>query len=1839
MKKILAIALLSSLHVVFAQSNDCSTATTLSVTANCSAPLSGTTTGATQSIAGCTGTADDDVWYQFTATSTTHQITVTPSASLDPVVQVFSGTCSSLVSQQCVDLGFAGETEIVNLTGLTAGQVYRVRVYHYDTGSGSGTFSICCTVGAPAPANNNCSGATTLTVNTACSPTSGTTYGATQSVAGCAGTADDDVWYQFTATNAVQTITVTPVTSTFDAVFQVYSGPCGSLTSEACIDQTFMNDPESSQIVGLTPGQVYYIRVYDYYANSPGNFTICVTGAATATPTNDNPCSAIQLPAVTSNCNYLEFTTVGATNTTTPGAPSATCVNWNNGSSSYGTPTTGGFSASTLDVWFAITVPSSGNIVVTPKPNMGAGSITDGVMVLYTGTCSSLTQIACTDDQNFPGSANDLQPLINQSGLTPGSTVYLRYYGYGSTSGTFGLCVTTATNDACSNALYICDLNGYSASTSAAYTADRPCNMRGNAEQNNPPTYTYTPGTNQGGIFGSAGSWGTGSPAQDVQINNNSWIRFTAASATATLNVSVSDCWVGSYPSGGIQMQIFSSNGACCNFTPVSNFEESSSNFTITANSLTAGSDYYLMVDGYAGDICNYTISAQSGVQFPQITPVAPICAGQSVNLTAPAGASSYSWTHNGSTSQSVTVTPPTTQTYSVDVFGICGYKQTLTTTVTVNPIPAAPTVGPNQTLCVGQTLNLTASSAASSPTYSWTGPNGFTSNLQNPSISNVSTLNAGTYTCTVSSNGCVSLTSSVTVTINTIPAAPVLSSNSPVCVGQTINLFSNTIANATYSWTGPSSFASSLEDPTRASAIAGFAGTYSCVVTVNGCASSAGTTAVVVNANPAAPIASSNSPICAGTAINLTASTISTATYSWTGPNSFNSSLQNPTIGSSTTAMSGTYTVTATVNGCTSSGATTTVTVNPIPATPTVSSNSPVCQGNAVNLSTALVSGATYTWTGPNSFSSALQNPSVSNAQAVNAGTYNLTVTVNGCTSAIGSGNVNVNTAATVDAGNNLASCNGSAVTLGGSFGGGASSVTWSGGAGTYSNINSTTSTYTPTLGETGAGSVVLTLTTNDPAGPCPAVTDVVTITISSSPSASFSYSSNTLCQSATDPTPVYPIGASGGTFSSTGGLVITPSTGLIDVSASTPGTYTVTNFIAANGSCPSATATAPFTVVATPATPTASNNGLTCEGGTISLSTPTVNTATYSWSGPNGFNSSLQNPTISGATVANAGTYTVNVTVNGCPSANGTTTVAITPNPNVSILEGNTAALCAGSSMNLTATGASTYVWNTTETNSSISISPTVATVYSVTGTTNGCSSIANIAISINDTATINVAPTASPSNCDTPTGSLIGLTVNGTPSYNYVWTDASGNSVGITADVTNLAAGSYFVAVTDGNGCIAHLGPFDVSNFPSPSAPTVSFDDNTPCVNGSVLVQSSTVVGATSYFWFGPNNLQTSGQSFTIDPVIMANSGSYCVVATVNGCPSDTGCAVLTVNTIPTIDLTASNADSSACEMESIQLNASGGSTYSWSGPNGYSNVGASIQLNNLLASQSGYYFVTGTNGNNCSNSDSILVTVHPTPPVSISGLGGSNNFCSGSSLNLQANGGSNYTWSGPNNFNANGNTVFITFGSENASGTYVVSGSDNFGCVGTDSVLIQVSPSDFAALTGDTEYCPGETILLSGTGGGTYQWFGPNGFTANTAQVTLPGINPSMVGTYQLIVTDSLGCLDTTAAQVSIVITKDCLTIPELVTPDGDGHNDTWDIPGLSSFPDAEVFIYNRWGNLIYQVKPYTTPWNGEPNEGLTIDGNSGKVPFGTYFYLIRLNDENKTEYKGYLELQY
>ncbi|MCC6599782.1 MAG: hypothetical protein IT223_03815 [Crocinitomicaceae bacterium] len=157
-------------------------------------------------------------------------------------------------------------------------------------------------------------------------------------------------------------------------------------------------------------------------------------------------------------------------------------------------------------------------------------------------------------------------------------------------------------------------------------------------------------------------------------------------------------------------------------------------------------------------------------------------------------------------------------------------------------------------------------------------------------------------------------------------------------------------------------------------------------------------------------PVAGNSGPLCEGSNLQLTATSIVGATYQWTGPDGYISNSQNPVISNATASASGSYSVTATLNGCTSQPQSTVATINATPATPTATNDGPACVGAPLSLSATTINNASYSWAGPNGYSAAVQNPVISNAEQNNAGNYSVVASVNGCNSAPGSTSVSIN-------------------------------------------------------------------------------------------------------------------------------------------------------------------------------------------------------------------------------------------------------------------------------------------------------------------------------------------------------------------------------------------------------------------------------------------------------------------------------------------------------------------------------------------------------------------------------------------------------------------------------------------------------------------------------------------------------------------------------------------------------------------------------------------------------------------------------------------------------------
>lgn len=389
----------------------------------------------------------------------------------------------------------------------------------------------------------------------------------------------------------------------------------------------------------------------------------------------------------------------------------------------------------------------------------------------------------------------------------------------------------------------------------------------------------------------------------------------------------------------------------------------------------------------------------------PVVNSNSPLCSGNTLNLTtATVAGATYAWSGPNSytsTSQNPTRSSSTTAmsgTYNLTITANGCTSAAGSATVTINQTPGTPTPTGNSPVCSGNAINL-STNAVSNATYAWSGPSSFSSSSQNPSINNSTSAMSGTYSLTTTVNGCTSQAGTISIAVNNAPATPSASSNSPLCAGATLNLSTATVSNATYAWTGPNGFTSTQQNPSLSNATTAMSGTYSLIVTTNGCSSLAGTVAVTVNSSATTPNASSNSPVCSGGTLNLS-TTVTGATYAWTGPNGYTSTQQNPSITNLTSANAGTYTLTVSSGNCTSQPASISVVVNSALATPTITTNSPVCVGNTINLSTPAISNASYAWTGPNGFTSTQQNPSITNAGTANAGTYSVVITSGNCSS-----------------------------------------------------------------------------------------------------------------------------------------------------------------------------------------------------------------------------------------------------------------------------------------------------------------------------------------------------------------------------------------------------------------------------------------------------------------------------------------------------------------------------------------------------------------------------------------------------------------------------------------------------------------------------------------------------------------------------------------------------------------------------------------------------------------------------------------------------------------------
>ena len=440
-----------------------------------------------------------------------------------------------------------------------------------------------------------------------------------------------------------------------------------------------------------------------------------------------------------------------------------------------------------------------------------------------------------------------------------------------------------------------------------------------------------------------------------------------------------------------------------------------------------------------------------------------------------------------------------------------------------------------------------------------------------------------------------------------------------------------------------------------------------------------------------------------------------------------------------------------------------------------------------------------------------------------------------------------------------------------------------------------------------------------------------------------------------------------------------------------------------------------------------------------------------------------------------------------------------------------------------------------------------------------------------------------------------------------YSYQWN--AGGSTDSVANI-NLQAGTYTVTVTDDNNCTTQKSitiaeptaiSIDTTDFTNPLC--FGDDDGTASI---VFVSGGTSgTGNYSYLW---NNGQT-GQT-----AVNLQAGEYIVTVTDDHNCFDTITITLTQPTLLESSLSITSILCYGDNTGSATITGNGGTlpyTYSWSHNNLTNNIADDLLI--------GDYWVTITDDHNCFNVDSFTIT-GPTMALDVAS-NFTNPTCYNDStgeISLSVQGGTpdySYYWSnGETSQNLN----------EISAGTYSVTVSDNNSC--TEALSITLVNPDFISIVDSIYYEDFLGNILLNVSGGTpdYTYLWSNGQTGNL-------IEDLSSGYYSVTITDANGCVyaDNDGLLFKIDVP---LIIPSVITPNADGKNDRFRITNIGAFEQVDIKIFSRWGNLLFS---YSGTGKGYEDTSKQWDGfiNNKELPFGSYVYLIKLNNDKDNTYSG------
>ncbi|NCC87637.1 MAG: T9SS type B sorting domain-containing protein [Clostridia bacterium] len=1144
------------------------------------------------------------------------------------------------------------------------------------------------------------------------------------------------------------------------------------------------------------------------------------------------------------------------------------------------------------------------------------------------------------------------------------------------------------------------------------------------------------------------------------------------------------------------------------------------------------------------------------------------------VSGTLPAGAT-WNWYTGGcgsvhiGTGPTVSINPTATTTYYVQAEGACIVSNCAE--ITIEP-PVPPTITVDySTICAGDNATLTAETGFVN--YYWSTTETTPSITVSPSVNT-------TYSLTVTDlNGCVAEVSA-DITVNPIPAATA-SNGGPYCSGNDIDLTAGTVAGATYAWDGPNGFMSSSQNPIITNCEVVDGGVYTVTVTANSCTNTA-STSVTVNPGPISS-ASNDGPYCEGDDINLFADNVLGATYLWEGPGAFTSSQEDPIIGSCSITNAGTYILTVSLGAC----STTYFTVVSISETPVAvaSSNSQICVGQDLLLTTPNVSGATYSWTGPNGFTASIQSPVILSSTDLATGSYNLTVTVGSCSN-YSSTNVVVNPSPEfLLSEGSQPLCNGDS--------NGEINV----------NISAGTPDYTI---DWGSGSMISSLSSNTISG-LSAGTISVTVTDDNLCSVNNSFvlseplvltstivaQNDQNCATPGNATVIGENGTSPYTYywPSNAGSVSNNSAADL-----TSGIYDVT--IVDNNSCETIQ---PVTINDAGAMSAITNilNHVSCYGENDAEVSIEITGGTPDFVFTSGSETYTSSSTINSFNNLSAGNYSITITDDaGCTSIQDF--LIIEPAQITTSISSQTNQICTspGSATIEALNGVAPYVYNWPTTAGGVvegTATSLLAGNYDVTVVDNNlCSVVQTVSISETGNIVANIIETSQPLCYNGNDGFVVFEVSTGTPDYTYDWGETPFVTPNAIDTVEMLNSGTYNITVTDAYGCSTDFSV--VIDNPVELNHTVNIVNSVSCNGYSDGEIEIIPFGGLSPFLITWNNSEISG--FIPDNL---SAGNYQYTITDNNLCETTGDIDISEPNVLSATESVSVPNCSGDPGQVVVTPQGGTSSYSiiWEdGSTDFTNSNIPVTTN---------FAYTIIDEHSCVYTNDVYVDAAPIFEVIAAATDIScYNENNGSAEVSSITGGLpqlSYLWS-------NGeNTPQI----QNLSpGTYRISVSDANNCVATDDVLVAEPEEIQLDIQATNALCSGVpgSVIVNATGGvGTlsYLW-SMNGETTSSVGAVEPGI-------HSVSVTDANNCGADASVEVltsgtitaEIILTQDILCNGEangileaVTTSENSPFSYNWSngfnsqvISSLSA-GDYQLTITDAWGCQGYDAHNLTEP---------------------------------------------